>query len=380
MEKRQTILIVDDEPFNIDFLEQELQDLGYQTRSASNGLEALQLLKDQPPDLVLLDIMMPGIDGFEVLTRIKAEIQTRHIPVIIISAMSDMGSVVRGIELGAEDYLPKPFDEVLLRARISSAIEKKQLRDLEQAYLRSMEKELEIGHQIQSGFLPGELPKNDGWELNAFFRPAREVAGDFYDGFELPDGKLVLTLGDVADKGVGAALFMALYRSLLRSSLSNLMQLDDPGNKLIRAVAHTNDYVSATHEMALFVTLFISILDPETGRLSYINAGHNPPVLLQNGTHTLIKRTSPALGIFEGQKFSADHLLLSPGDKLIVYSDGLEDVRNANGDLYGSERLLDSFLQKGVTVEKIIKQIDQFMGEEPQYDDLTLLTVDRRAG
>ena len=377
MDKVPTILIVDDEPFNVDFLEQELEDLGYLTISASNGLDALQMTEEQSPDLILLDIMMPGIDGFEVLTRLKADNGSRHIPVIIISAMSDMGSIVRGIQMGAEDYLPKPFDEVLLRARISSALEKKQLRDLEQAYLRSLEKELEIGHQIQSGFLPAELPVKAEWDLNAYFQPAREVAGDFYDVFELPDGKLVITLGDVADKGVGAALFMALYRSLLRSSLSNMMQLDDPKNKLIRAVVHTNDYVSKTHDLALFVTLFIGILDPETGLLTYINAGHNPPLLLQNGTHTLIGRTGPALGIFEGQEFGADQLQIRAGDRLFVYSDGLEDVKNSDGEFYGSQRLLASFLQNDTNMEKIIRQVEQFMGDEPQFDDLTLLVVDR---
>jgi len=377
MDKVPTILIVDDEPFNVDFLEQELEDLGYLTISASNGLDALQMTEEQSPDLILLDIMMPGIDGFEVLTRLKADDGSRHIPVIIISAMSDMGSIVRGIQMGAEDYLPKPFDEVLLRARISSALEKKQLRDLEQAYLRSLEKELEIGHQIQSGFLPAELPVKAGWDLNAYFQPAREVAGDFYDVFELPDGQLVITLGDVADKGVGAALFMALYRSLLRSSLSNMMQLDDPKNKLIRAVVHTNDYVSKTHDLALFVTLFIGILDPETGLLTYINAGHNPPLLLQNGTHTLIGRTGPALGIFEGQEFGADQLQIRAGDRLFVYSDGLEDVKNSDGEFYGSQRLLASFLQNDTNMEKIIRQVEQFMGDEPQFDDLTLLVVDR---
>ncbi len=376
MENRPAILIVDDEPFNIDFLEQELEDLGYLTLSASNGLDAIKTVGEESPDLVLLDIMMPGIDGFEVLTRLKADNGHRHIPVIIISAMSDMGSIVRGIELGAEDYLPKPFDEVLLRARISSALEKKHLRDLEQAYLRSLEKELEIGHQIQSGFLPDGLPEKEGWALQAFFRPAREVAGDFYDVYELPDGKLVITLGDVADKGVGAALFMALYRSLLRSSLGNVMQLDDPVNKLIRAVAHTNDYVSTTHDLALFVTLFIGILDPETGVLTYVNAGHNPPLLLQNGAHTLISRTGPALGIFERQDFGAEQVQLGAGDRLFIYSDGLEDVKNARGEFYGSQRLIESFLQDDATLEKIIGQIEQFMGDEAQYDDLTLLVVD----
>jgi PleD family two-component response regulator len=132
------ILIVDDEPFNVDFLEQELDERGYQTVSASNGQAALERVADENPDLVLLDIMMPIMDGFVVLARLKADAATRDLPVIVISAMSDMGSVVKGIRQGAEDYLPKPFDETLLHARISASLVKKQYRDRELEYLRNV--------------------------------------------------------------------------------------------------------------------------------------------------------------------------------------------------------------------------------------------------
>lgn len=377
MIKNPCILIVDDEPFNVDFLEQELEDLGYATLSASNGEDALQIIDSQTPDLILLDIMMPVIDGFEVLSRLKANKKHRHIPVIIISAMSDMQSVVKGIELGAEDYLPKPFDEVLLRARIASALEKKHLRDLEQAHLKSLERELEIGHQIQAGFLPETLPHKPGWSMDAFFRPAREVAGDFYDAFELPDGKVALILGDVADKGVGSALFMALYRSLLRSALNNPMLLDQPDNKLIRAVTHANDYVCTTHGDALFATLFAGILDPGKGTLTFVNAGHNPPLIIQNGKRHWIKPTGPAVGMLEGQSYRAEKIVLKPGDRLFIYSDGLEDVKNGQDEFFSRDRLEDSFFEKNSSIETIIKQIDAFMSDELQYDDLTLLVINR---
>ncbi len=133
-------LVVDDEPFNIDVLKQELADLDYTTVSASNGEEALKRVAAQPPDLVLLDVMMPLLDGFEVLSRLKASPDTRDIPVVIISALNDIGSVVKGIELGADDYLPKPFDPVLLQARIGACLEKKRYRDQEVEYLRQVER------------------------------------------------------------------------------------------------------------------------------------------------------------------------------------------------------------------------------------------------
>jgi two-component system cell cycle response regulator len=134
------ILIVDDEPFNVDTLEQELDDLGYATINAANGRQALAQVAAHTPDLILLDIMMPEMDGFQVLSQLKAEKAWRDIPVIVISAMTDMGSVVKGIKLGAEDYLPKPFNEILLRARLETGLAKKRLRDQEVDYLRQVER------------------------------------------------------------------------------------------------------------------------------------------------------------------------------------------------------------------------------------------------
>ncbi len=152
------ILIVDDEPFNVDYLEQELDDLGYKTVSACNGQKALERVLTESPDLILLDIMMPVMDGFEVLSHLKGNPATRDLPVIVISANTDLKSVVKGIQMGAEDYLPKPFEDTLLRARIASSLEKKRLRDIEQLYMKSMEHELEIGRRIQKRFLPASLP------------------------------------------------------------------------------------------------------------------------------------------------------------------------------------------------------------------------------
>ncbi|NOH04919.1 MAG: response regulator [Chloroflexi bacterium] len=173
--------------------------------AAFDGREALEKIRAASPDLVLLDIMMPVMDGFAVLAQVKADAATRDIPVIVISASNDLKSVVRGIQQGADDYLPKPFEPVLLHARIAASLERKRLRDQEQLYLKSLERELEIGREIQKGFLPAELPRAEGWEIAAYFKAAREVAGDFYDAFSLPDGTLGLVIADVCDKGVGAA-------------------------------------------------------------------------------------------------------------------------------------------------------------------------------
>ncbi|MCP4360004.1 MAG: response regulator [Chloroflexi bacterium] len=154
MEKQPKILIVDDEPFNVDYLEQELEDLHYDTVSATNGQEALAKVMTESPDVILLDIMMPIMDGFEVLSHLKSDPYTRDIPVIVISAANDLTRVVKGIEMGAEDFLPKPFDHVLLRARISASLEKKQWHDREKSYIQQIEAEKARADELLRVILP----------------------------------------------------------------------------------------------------------------------------------------------------------------------------------------------------------------------------------
>jgi sigma-B regulation protein RsbU (phosphoserine phosphatase) len=298
MAMRPKILIVDDEPLNLDYLEQELDDLGCETISAANGREGLQRVAEASPDMILLDIMMPVMDGFEMLRHLKAEPDWRDIPVVIVSALSDIDSVVQGIQLGADDYLPKPFNPTLLEARLNAGLDRKRLHDLEKLHIQSMERELEIGHQIQVGFLPEQLPEVNGWGIAAHFQAAREVAGDFYDVFSLSDGRLGFFLGDVTDKGVGSALYMALYRSLLRAFIHDGRSkiegkhAEDSAELLHQAVTRTNQYVCQTHSNPLFATLFIGVLDPITGKIHYINAGHNSPqIIRQDGSREELKPT-----------------------------------------------------------------------------------------
>ena len=178
------ILIVDDEPFNVDYLEQELEDMNFDTISANNGLETLEQVRAAPPDLILLDIMMPLMDGFEVLSKLKSARGTRDIPVIVISAMSDMDSVVRGIELGAEDYLPKPFDPILLHARLNASLEKKRLRESEKKYLEAIEDERNRSESLLLNILPSTIAeqlKTNPNTIADYFEEATIVFADLVD-------------------------------------------------------------------------------------------------------------------------------------------------------------------------------------------------------
>ncbi|MBE0671426.1 MAG: SpoIIE family protein phosphatase [Anaerolineales bacterium] len=386
------ILIVDDEPFNVDYLEQELEDLNYETIAAVNGEEALEKIASESPDLVLLDIMMPVMDGFSVLEKVKANSTIRSTPIIVISANNDLKSVVKGIELGAEDYLPKPFEPTLLKARIQSSLEKKRLRDLQDMYLKSLEREMNIARNIQKEFLPNELPAINGWEVASYFKAAKEVAGDFYDAFLLPDGMLVFLVADVCGKGLGAALYMTLFRSLIRaaSTSDQFSPGDEPKNytpaeRLLHAVSLTNNYVIETHDTAcMFATVFIGILNPENGHLTYINCGNDPALIIgEDGKiHAELPPTGAAVGVKVPPKFTVKELTLAEGELLLAFTDGIPDTQNINRDFYGNNRLRE-LLTANSTPAELLKRIEtslnEFIGEAEQFDDITLMAIKRKA-
>jgi sigma-B regulation protein RsbU (phosphoserine phosphatase) len=297
---------------------------------------------------------------------------------------------VKGIELGADDFLPKPFEPVLLHARLNAGLEKKRLRDLEQRYLRLLERELEIGKEIQAGFLPQEIPQPAGWQIAAFFRPAREVAGDFYDVFEVEPGKLALLLGDVTDKGVGAAMYMALFRSLLRSSvmMDRITGEQDAGHlipsdeRLRGAVILTNNYLCRVHDAGMFATLLFGVLDVESGQFCYLNAGHDYPYVLRAGQIiAALKPTGPAAGVIDNVDYRVESLELQVGDALVLYSDGIIDVTNPAGERFDQERwrtlVTGSFESAGQFMQAAVKALDAFTAGAEQYDDMSLLVVKR---
>ena len=384
------ILLVDDEPFNLDLLEQELDEWDLDIRTAYNGQEALERIQEEAPDMIFLDLMMPIMDGFGVLEKLGEDEHWRDIPVVIVSANSDLEQVTRGIEMGAVDFLPKPFEPAILHARLISALEKKHIRDLEHNYLHSLERELEIGREIQADFLPTEIPQPSGWTIHSYFHAAREVAGDFYDVFEIEDGKLGLLLGDVTDKGVGSAMYMALYRSLLRAMvMAEELAGDDggticdaPEDCILRSARLVNSYICRLHANAMFATIFFGVLDTESGRICYLNAGHDPPFRLGNGRIVdQVMPTGPVLGVFDEAEFGIETFVIEPGESLVLYSDGIPDAQNDVGEMLGSDGFQALLEGEGRTAseifESVLDAVDSHMGDAGQFDDITLVMVSR---
>ena len=379
------LLVVDDNKVNRMLLIRNLEQQGHCVTAAGNGCEALEVLKARPIDLVLLDIEMPVMNGYEVLSTMKRDRQLRHIPVIMVTAVDEMQSTIRCIEMGAEDYLPKPFNPVLLQARIGASLEKKHLRDKEQLYLKSLERELEIGREIQAGFLPTELPQAPGWEIAASLKSAKEVAGDFYDAFYLEsERKICLVIADVCDKGVGAALFMTLFRSLLRFTIGVTDTFGERSSaaRLNYAVTLTNNYIANTHgDTGMFATIFVGLLDPATGILTYINAGHECPLVVDTKRkYTPLKRTGPAVGAVPDTEFTVREVQLHPGDFLFAFTDGVPDALNTAGNPFGHEQLvslLHADTPAGTLLADLNVILDRYTIGTEQFDDIALLIVHR---
>lgn len=376
---KESVLIVDDAPANLRLLSQMLSEQGYRVRAVTSGSRALASVGATPPDLILLDIRMPEMDGYEVCEHLKADAQTRDIPIIFISALDETQDKIKAFTAGGVDYVTKPFqlEEVLARVETHLALRKlqKQLQDAN----RKMERELTLAGEVQASFLPSELPSIPGWQLTVTLKPSRETSGDFYDVNPLPNGRFGILVADVVDKGAAAALFMALSWTLIRTYAA---QYPTQPELVLSAV---NRRILADTHADQFVTVFYGILDPATGTLVYCNAGHSPPYLIRaqkGGDVQKLIRTGVPLGILEDRTWEQGVVQLAPGDVLVLYTDGVTEAQNPQEALFGEERLLES-AQTNLRHpaqdirDAIITDIYEFMGDAPQFDDITLVIVVR---
>ena len=378
--KKATILAVDDTPENLDVVKGLLSD-DYIVKAATSGAMALKIIEKQKPDLVLLDIMMPGMDGYEVCQHLKANDETRDIPVIFLTAMEQTTDEAQGFELGAADYITKPVNPPILKARVRTHLALKQSMDeLQAAYAiikkhsDRMEQELNVGHDIQMSMLPLEFPpfpERSEFSLHATLKPAREVGGDFYDFFFVDDDHLCLVVGDVSGKGVPAALFMAVTKTMIKSQAT-----DDPSPASI--ITRVNDDLSADNPASMFVTLFIAIVNTRTGEFRFTNAGHNPPYILRGDKlECLDQRHGPIIGAVEGVAFREDSASLNRADTLLIFTDGVTEAMSPADELYSEARLeaLVTNAKDGpeALTGRIIDDVENYAAEAEQADDITIL-------
>ena len=354
-------------------------------------------------------------------------------PIVVTPILRLRNDLIKAGDAISDDQKPPPFYSTTVKRRdelgdvitafnhmfgqITDAIQQRKEAEIElqlsyqqlEDFSAFLNKELEKGRQIQKNFFPNQSPLVQGWEISTYFKEAHQLSGDFYDVFELPSGRLGFVVADVCDKGVGAALFMALFRSLIRvfsdyadSEGSTDKATPETGGRIysnsndsssnsippgaLKAVELTNDYVALNHgELVMFATLFFGYLDPATGTLSYINAGHEPLVVVNcsGGIKTLLKPTAPAIGFDTAARFGFEHIQVEPGSLLLGYTDGVPDAINSEGDFYTAEKLF-SLLEQPVTsatslMNRVVTAVESHIGEAEQHDDITLMVICRKS-
>jgi serine phosphatase RsbU (regulator of sigma subunit) len=378
-------LIVDDTPANLRLLAQMLAENGFQVRPVPDGALALAAVQVEPPDLILLDIRMPEMSGYEVCERLKAGPKTADIPIIFISALDAVQEKIKAFAAGGVDYITKPFRVEEVLARVETHLSLRQLQKRLQDANRRMERELKLAAEVQAGFMPRALPKLPGWDMSVVLNPARETSGDFYDVYHLPDGRLGLVVADVVDKGVGAALFMALSWSLLRTRAAEYPGQPD------RVFEAVNRCIQHDTSVLQFVTVFYGILEPATGDLLYCNAGHCPGYLFRAGEGQQVEELSPsgaALGLLDGMSWGRESVRLAAGDLLVLYTDGVTEAHDERDELFGDKRLvasvracLDVANPQEITAQQvqdaILGDVLRFAGSAPQSDDIALAVLVR---
>jgi sigma-B regulation protein RsbU (phosphoserine phosphatase) len=378
------VLAVDDTPENLDVVKGILGN-DYIIKAAVNGKIALKIAETQSPDLILLDIMMPDMDGYEVCKRLKGNPATAEIPVIFLTAKDQDADEAKGFDLGAADYIQKPVNALILKSRAKTHIQlKKNLDALHDAYevintqRQRMQDELNVGRDIQMSMLQRDyplFPDHDEFSVHAQLEPAREVSGDFYDLFFVNPQELCLVVADVSGKGVPAALFMAVSKTLF-----NARAMDDRSPASI--MTRVNNELSQNNPSCMFVTVFLAILNIETGELRYSNAGHNPPLLKRaDGQVSVVREVhGPIAGAIEEIAYGEGRMMLGQGDVLLAFTDGVTEAMNMADELYSDARLEKWFAVTRAAsaaewVKELVASVDDFVGGAEPSDDITIMAL-----
>ncbi len=372
------VLIVDDVKANVDVLVQALSG-EYKLSVALGGQQALDAVRRSPPDLILLDIVMPDIDGYEICRTLRAAASTRELPIMFLSSLEDVQDKARGFEVGGNDYLTKPFEILEVKARVRSLLKAKAYAEAVKA---AAERDLRIAHEIQTGLLPANIQaqiQGTGLDVHAVMEPARRVGGDLFEVLRLGPDRVLVAVGDVSGKGITAALFMAVAMTLLRS-------LARQGHTLEEILRQLNDELLEQNPRGMFVTLQCLIFDLETGCVTCASAGHHAAVRIKAGQAPQLAFTScgRVLGLLPADDIPSETLELQPGDTFVLFTDGVSEAFDANDDLFGEDRLL-AHLQASSghsardTTLGVLEAVRRHAAGAQQSDDITVVSV-RYAG
>ena len=379
------ILVVDDEP-DLELLirqkfRKQIRDNEYEFAFAANGAEALVKIADQPDiGMILSDINMPEMDGLTLLHRIT-ELKNPALKAVIVSAYGDMDNIRTAMNRGAFDFLTKPIDfndleTTITKTLLQLEVLRQAIRDREQ--LLSVRNDLHTAARIQQSILPQTFPpfpQRTELDLFAQMVPAKEVGGDFYDFFFIDQDRLAFLIGDVSGKGVPAAIFMAVSRTLLKAIAT---QVVNPGESLRRL----NTMLIPESNGRMFVTIFYGVLNTRTGEVQFSFGGHNPPFIRRKGgeVERLNQESGFLLGMLDDMEYDVHKVTLHPGDTMLLYTDGVTEAMNGGAELFEESRLIDALKKSnGSPLNEMLQGIQgdlvNFTAGTPQSDDITMLAL-----
>jgi serine phosphatase RsbU (regulator of sigma subunit) len=374
------ILVVDDTPANIKILADLLRK-DYLLSVATNGADALEIAASgDRPDLVLIDIMMPEMDGYEVCRRLKADPKTQDVPVIFVTAMSEVDDETKGFSLGAVDYITKPIRPPIVQARVAAHLELALARRTLAAQNKMMRESLAVAADVQRTLVPKAPTGLPGLEVAGRMIPCEAVGGDYLDfltGDDFAGRGLGVAVGDVMGHGPAAALLMTAARACLR------MRASRPGG-VGEVVSDLNRHLAVDlGDVERFMTFYL--LEVRGDAVSWVSAGHEPALLVDptSGTTTDLAGDGPVLGIAQDISFHGHHASFrDPGQVLALCTDGITESWNPEGEQFGRERFKQSLLRHahqdaGTILECVIRDVFDFRGRAPQRDDLTLVVLKR---
>ena len=372
MREQPLILIVEDNPASLEIMQVRLEASDYRVITATDGEEGLAKAQSSLPDLILLDVMMPKMDGLEVCRRLKNNDRLPFMPIIMVTAKTDTKDVIAGLEAGGDEYLTKPVDHGSLVARVKSMLRIKELHDTVIAQSTQLENQLKTASKIQTLFWP-ELPAPEGgirtWAVS---QPASYVGGDFYDAIILPDKSVLAYVADVSGKGVPAALIMAAVSTKIRAEASLQQNL----NLILRAVNGSMYELASTE--GYFATMLLLKYWPRMKKIEMIRAGHINPVLVSpTGVREISGLKGVSLGVMEEVDYELAELVLEPGESLLLFSDGVSEAENASVEQFGYQRLIDqlSTSKSFPHGEGLLESVREWRGQAVVNDDLTIFEI-----
>ena len=378
------ILVVDDDPTSRRLLVRTLSTAGFTCRESQNGMEALEYVHADLPSLLLLDFDMPGIDGAEVLKRLRADKDpaVAQLPAIMLTGHGGEDSEVLCLEAGADDFVTKPINQAVLRARIETQLRLRSMRsqlqqqnDELEAWRTNLERDLAAARLTQQSLIPQKPPALEGWEVAAVYLPVIQVGGDIYGWLRMADGRTLFWIADATGHGASAALLTTLAKLLFHhGSVEHNLPAD--------IMCAVNKDFRSIFGARSFMTAMCVALDPITGRISVVGAGH-PPLLVarRDGTTEAIPSSAPPLGLIDATEFLETSVELGPGDMFFLYTDGFYGGENAQAVRMTPDGLAQILQPASVSPQALLARVLNHArngnADKPLPDDVAAVAVKR---